>query len=97
MEEKTLYGYERMANGPHITIGGDISPREREALVLTAVGLGGRQIADEMNVSHQTIKNHKHNAYTKLGVYSAAAAVALLMATDQGFYDEVKQALANGR
>lgn len=91
MEEKTEYGYERMANGPHITRGRDVSPREREALILTAVGLGGRQIADKMNVSYQTIKNHKHNAYIKLDVYGAAAAIALLMVTDQNFYDEVKR------
>ena len=75
--------------------GNQISPREREALFYTALGLDGRMIADKMNIGFQTVKNHRSNAYIKLDVYSAAEAVALLMATDQGFYDEVKQSVAS--
>ena len=87
---------QRMGNLPHIIKGNPISPREREALILTAVGLNCRQIADKMKIANQTVKNHRSNAYIKLDVYSAFHAIALLMVTDQGFYDEVKQSLTNG-
>ena len=73
--------------------GNPISPREREALFYTALGLDGRMIADAMNIAFQTVKNHRSNAYIKLDVYSAFHAIALLMVTDQGFYDEVKRSL----
>ena len=73
--------------------GNPITPREREALFYTATGLDGRMIADAMNIAFQTVKNHRSNAYIKLDVYSAAEAIALLMATDQGFYEEVKRSL----
>ena len=85
----------RFSQHANVVEGKPISPREREALFLTATGLVGRQIADEMNISYQTVKNHKTNAYIKLDVYSAAGAIALLMATDQGFYEDVERALVD--
>ena len=84
---------ERMGSSTNAIKGNQITPREREALFYTALGLNGRQIADEMNIEYQTVKNHRSNAYIKLDVYSAAEAIALLMVTDQNFYDEVKQSL----
>ena len=53
-------------------------------------------IADKMNIAFQTVKNHRSNAYIKLDVYSAAEAIALLMVTDQNFYDEVRRSLLDG-
>jgi len=87
---------ERTGSSTAAIKGNPITPREREALILTAVGLNCRQIADKMKIANQTVKNHRSNAYIKLDVYSAFHAIALLMVTDQGFYDEVKQSLTNG-
>ena len=84
---------ERIGSTPYIFRGRKVSPREREILVLTAVGLPSRQIAIQLSISPQTVKNHRSNAYIKLDVYSAVQAVTLLMATDQEFYDEVKQSI----
>ena len=84
---------ERIGSSTAAIKGNPITPREREALILTAVGLNCRQIADKMKIANQTVKNHRSNAYIKLDVYSAFHAIALLMVTDQGFYDEVKLAL----
>jgi len=84
---------ERTGSSTAAIKGNPITPREREALILTAVGLNCRQIADKMKIANQTVKNHRSNAYIKLDVYSAFHAIALLMVTDQGFYDEVKRSL----
>ena len=84
---------ERTGKAPHITSGRKVSPREREVLVLTATGLQSREIANQLYIHPQTVKNHRYNAYIKLDVHNAAQAVSFLMATDEGFYDEVKESV----
>lgn len=84
---------ERVGSAPYVVRGRKVSPREREVLVLTGAGLFNKEIALQLHISPQTVKNHKSNAYIKLDVYSAVQAVTLLMATDQDFYDEVKRSI----
>jgi two-component system nitrate/nitrite response regulator NarL len=48
--------------------GGALSQREREIVVLVAQGFKNREMAERMFISEQTVKNHLHNIFDKLGV-----------------------------
>lgn len=52
-----------------------LTPRESDVLRLIARGCTYAQAADRLGVSPHTITSHVKNAYRKLGVRSAAAAV----------------------
>jgi len=45
-----------------------LSNREREIVVLVAQGFKNKEIAERMFISEQTVKNHLHNIFDKLGV-----------------------------
>ena len=45
-----------------------LSPREREIVQLVAQGFRNREIAEKLFISEQTVKNHLHNIFDKLGV-----------------------------
>lgn len=45
-----------------------ISQREREIVALVAQGFKNKEIAEKMFISEQTVKNHLHNIFEKLGV-----------------------------
>ncbi len=45
-----------------------LSPREREIVNLTAQGFKNSDMAAKLSLSEQTIKNHLHNIFEKLGV-----------------------------
>jgi PAS domain S-box-containing protein len=53
-----------------------LTPREREVLSLAVGGLSGPQIARELAVSPETVKNHFAHIRAKLGVRNRTAAVA---------------------
>lgn len=53
-----------------------LTVREREILELLRGGLSQREIARRLGLSHATVRGHAHNLYRKLGVSSAAQAVA---------------------
>lgn len=59
-----------------------LTTREIEILTHVAAGKGNRAVADALFVSEATVKSHLNHVFTKLGVDSRTAAVA--MATDQG-------------
>ncbi len=44
-----------------------LTPREREILSLVGGGLPNREIADSLNLSTDTVKDHLRRVYTKLG------------------------------
>lgn len=46
----------------------DLTYQEQRVLKLIAAGLENRRIADRLSVSHNTIKTHMRNIYSKLGV-----------------------------
>ncbi|MGI8686025.1 MAG: LuxR C-terminal-related transcriptional regulator [Acidimicrobiales bacterium] len=50
-----------------------LTPREHEIVDLLAVGLSNVQIARQMGIAHQTVKNHLHNAMRRSGVSSRLA------------------------
>ncbi len=48
--------------------GAALSAREREIVVLVAQGFKNKEMAERMFISEQTVKNHLHNIFDKLGV-----------------------------
>jgi PAS domain S-box-containing protein len=53
-----------------------LSPREREVVRLIAQGATGPEIADELRISHDTVRTHARNAMAKVGARSRAHLVA---------------------
>jgi DNA-binding CsgD family transcriptional regulator len=53
-----------------------LSPREREVVRLVAEGQTGPEIADELGISHDTVRTHVRNAMDKYGARSRAHLVA---------------------
>ncbi|MEP6715107.1 MAG: response regulator transcription factor [Terriglobia bacterium] len=45
-----------------------LSQREREIVVLVAQGFKNKEMAEKMFISEQTVKNHLHNIFDKVGV-----------------------------
>lgn len=64
----------RLASGNRS--GSDMTPREVEILRMLAQGSRIQEIADGLFLSSKTVKNHLTNVYAKLGVETAAQAVA---------------------
>jgi PAS domain S-box-containing protein len=59
-----------------------LSPREREVVRLIAVGATGPEIADELRISHDTVRTHARNAMSKVGARSRAHLVAKALGED---------------
>jgi PAS domain S-box-containing protein len=53
-----------------------LSEREREVVGLIGDGKSGPEIAEELRISHNTVRTHAHNAMTKVGARSRAHLVA---------------------
>jgi DNA-binding NarL/FixJ family response regulator len=47
---------------------GELSPREREVLVLVARGLANKQIAQQLGIREKTVKAHLVSAFQRIGV-----------------------------
>jgi pimeloyl-ACP methyl ester carboxylesterase/DNA-binding CsgD family transcriptional regulator len=60
-----------------------LSARERQVLALMADGLSNIEIAERLNISDKTVRNHSSNLFDKLGVWSRAQAI--VFARDRGF------------
>jgi two-component system nitrate/nitrite response regulator NarL len=53
-----------------------LSKRETQVLALVASGYSNQEIADELSIAHNTVKNHLRSILTKLGVRNRAQAAA---------------------
>jgi len=53
-----------------------LSQREREIVRLVALGSSGPEIAEELRITHNTVRTHLRNAMTKSGARSRAHLVA---------------------
>jgi pimeloyl-ACP methyl ester carboxylesterase/DNA-binding CsgD family transcriptional regulator len=60
-----------------------LSARERQVLALMADGLSNTDIAERLDISEKTVRNHASNLFDKLGVWSRARAI--VFARDHGF------------
>ncbi|CAA7622180.1 putative Glycerol metabolism activator [Magnetospirillum sp. LM-5] len=64
------------ASAPHQSAPKDLSPRERESLLLLSQGLRNDMIAHRLNVSVPTVELHLANARRKLGAATREQAIA---------------------
>ena len=60
-----------------------LSPREHQVLALMYDGLSNIDIAERLNISEKTVRNHVSNVFDKLGVWSRAQAI--VFAREHGF------------
>jgi PAS domain S-box-containing protein len=61
----------------------DLTPRERDVLGLMCRGNGDEEIASELKLSRNTVRNHVAIIYSKIGVHRRSAAI--VWARDRGF------------
>jgi DNA-binding NarL/FixJ family response regulator len=60
-----------------------LSARERQVLTLMADGLSNADIAERLQISEKTVRNHASNLFDKLGVWSRAQAI--VFARERGY------------
>jgi DNA-binding CsgD family transcriptional regulator len=65
--------------GNHRPLSAALTPRQRTALTLTAIGMTGPEAAEAMDISHQTIKGYLKDARRRLGASTVAHAVAIAL------------------
>lgn len=58
-------------------LGADLTPRETDVLRLIGAGLSNQDIATELRISVNTVRNHVQNLLTKLDAHSKLEAVAI--------------------
>jgi DNA-binding NarL/FixJ family response regulator len=61
----------------------DLTPRERDILGLMCQGLADQEIAGELEISRNTVRNFVALIYQKIGVHRRSAAI--VWARDRGF------------
>jgi DNA-binding NarL/FixJ family response regulator len=69
-----------------------VSRRELEILELVDAGLGNKEIANELRLSEQTVKNHMQRVFRRLGVGDRLEAVELCR--DRGWITQIRGASA---
>jgi PAS domain S-box-containing protein len=65
---------------PHDEPPGSLTERECEIVRLVALGSTGREIAEQLHISHETVRTHIRNAMMKLHARSRAHLVAKALA-----------------
>lgn len=61
-----------------------LMPRQRECLVLAALGLRNHQIAAALGIREGTVKTYMRGAYDRLGVRNRTEAVVALLRAERG-------------
>ncbi len=63
----------------------ELTPRERETIILVARGMVVKQIALALRISEKTVRNHMRSIYHKLAVYDRSQLV--IYALKKGLVD----------
>ncbi len=79
---------ENRVSHPSTLLVSDLTPREREVLVLLVQGLINKEIADRLNISLTTVISHRKNITEKLGIKSISGLT--IYAVMNGFIDADK-------
>ena len=61
-----------------LTLKFKVTKREKEIIAQISLGKTNQQIADELFISLQTVKDHTHRIYKKIGVNSRIKLIRLL-------------------
>jgi DNA-binding NarL/FixJ family response regulator len=72
----------------------DLTARETEILKMVAKGMGYKQIAERLVLSHRTVQNHVQNTLRKLQMHNRVELTRYAIA--QGFDDDTETDEANG-
>ena len=67
-------------DSPEATVRADLSRRELEVVKLLAEGFSGPEVAEELQIAHNTVRTHTRNAMTKMNSRSRAQLVAKALA-----------------
>ena len=73
--------------------GSVLSKRELEILLLTARGIGNRQIASHLGITEATVKRHLANIYPKMGAGTRGEAVRLALEKEWFTIREIEAAI----
>lgn len=68
MRQFAVPGEAGMSSSTKVRERSPLSPREREIVALVAQGYRNKEMAEKLFISEQTVKNHLHNIFDKLGV-----------------------------
>ncbi len=75
-----LQGRADQAAAPTLDVAGfNLSPREQEIVDLLVQGLSNKEMAEQLCLSHDTIKAHLQHIFRKIGVSSRLEAVVFLL------------------
>ena len=71
------HGGSRSSAGPTTAAQPPLTAREQEILAYVAIGLQNKEIAQKLDISLATVRNHVHNILEKLDVHSKLELVSL--------------------
>lgn len=71
------------------TKGGDLTARQRDIIQSVLMGLSNREIADKLNLSIYTVKNHKQTLFKKLGINTSLELTSLIKGVNRNSIGEL--------
>jgi DNA-binding NarL/FixJ family response regulator len=81
--QEEVFAFMQHAQAANDSVFAALSTRERQVLTLMTEGLGNAEIAERLQLSEKTVRNHASNIFDKLGVWSRAQAI--VFARDHGY------------
>ena len=70
MAKRLIQEYDKIETADAVVSFMDLTPREREVLVLIAEGLTNVEIGERLEISVKTVDRHRENIMRKLGIHS---------------------------